>query len=275
MKPILTALLTFAVFTASAQKHRLTPVWETDTVLKTPESVLPDLKNGILYVSLIDGEPWGKDEKGGIAKLDLNGKITDASWVTGLNAPKGMGLHNGKLYAADLNQVVVINTKTGKVEMKLTIEGAEKLNDITVDDQGAVYISDSGTGKVFLFENGRASLYMDNLKGVNGLKAIGSDLYIMAGPVLYKSGKSKQKIKVADGFALGGDGLEPVGNGDFIVSCWGGLIYYVKADGKIELMIDSREKKINTADIGYNPDARIVYVPTFFKNTVAAYKLEQ
>jgi len=274
MKLLYAALLSAAISTASAQKHSLSLIWETDTVLPTPESVLPDLKKGVLYVSLIDGAPWEKDGKGGIAKITPDGKVTDAKWVTGLNAPKGMGMHSGKLYTADLNQLVVVDVKTGKIEKKLTIEGAERLNDVTIDSKGVIYISDSGAGKVFKVEKGQASLFLDNLQGVNGLKAIKDDLYILGGPVLYKTNSSKQLTKIADGFALGGDGLEPVGNGDFIVSCWGGLVYYVKSSGEIELMIDSREEKINTADIGYNVSERIVYIPTFFRNTVAAYKLK-
>jgi hypothetical protein len=68
------------------------------------------------------------------------------------------------------------------------------------------------------------------------------------------------------------DGIEPVGN-DFIVSCWTGVIYYVHANGKIEQLLDTRDKQVNSADIGYDPANQIVYVPTFFKNNVVAYKL--
>jgi len=58
-----------------AAQHQLQKIWETDTILATPESVLPDIANKVLYVSLIDGAPWVADGKGGIGKVDLNGKI--------------------------------------------------------------------------------------------------------------------------------------------------------------------------------------------------------
>jgi len=73
---------------------------------------------------------------------------------------------------------------------------------------------------------------------------------------------------------IGGDGIEPIGNGDYIISCWIGLIYYLDKDGKIEILLDTRDQKRNTADIGYDPKNKIVYVPTFFKNSVVAYKLK-
>jgi hypothetical protein len=39
-------------------------------------------------------------------------------------------------------------------------------------------------------------------------------------------------------------------------------------------MLDTKEIESNTADIGFIPGENIVLVPTFFKNKVAAYKLE-
>ena len=71
----------------SFAQHSLTRLWETDTLLKIPESVLFDAENKILYVSNIDGtDPWAKDGKGSIGKVGLDGKIIATEWVTGLNA---------------------------------------------------------------------------------------------------------------------------------------------------------------------------------------------
>jgi hypothetical protein len=56
-------------------------MWETDTIVAIPESVLPD-KN-ILYISLIDGGAWNADGKGGIGKLSFNGKQYNSTWITG------------------------------------------------------------------------------------------------------------------------------------------------------------------------------------------------
>ena len=56
-----------AVTSLSAQEHKLEKLWETDSVVAVPESVLP--VNGTLYVSLIDGGGWDNDGKGGIAKI--------------------------------------------------------------------------------------------------------------------------------------------------------------------------------------------------------------
>ena len=69
------------------------------------------------------------------------------------------------------------------------------------------------------------------------------------------------------------DGIEPVGNGDFILTGWSGYIFYVFADGRIELLLDTHLDKKNSADIGFDPRRKILFVPTFNGKTVAAYRL--
>jgi hypothetical protein len=73
-------------FYANSQTHSLVKIWETDTIIAIPESVLPDLKSKILYVSLINGPSWENDGIGGIGKLSWDGNKYDSTWITGLNA---------------------------------------------------------------------------------------------------------------------------------------------------------------------------------------------
>ncbi len=64
MKDLVFIFLLIASMGAEAQTHTLEKMWETDTIVAIPESVLPDTKKKILYVSLIDGGPWVSDGKG-------------------------------------------------------------------------------------------------------------------------------------------------------------------------------------------------------------------
>src|SRR5438128_11291280 len=108
MKKLLLPLMGLLCLSATAQ-HQLQKIWATDTVVAIPESVLPDFKKGILYVSLIDGGGWDADGKGGVGKLNIDGRKYDGNWISGLNAPKGLGVSGNKLYAADISDVVVID----------------------------------------------------------------------------------------------------------------------------------------------------------------------
>jgi len=255
-------------------QHKLEKIWETDSIINLPESVLPDVKAGVLYVSIMGNSPDNKDGIGGVGKLDMNGKVINLDWITGLNSPKGLAIHGSKMYVADLTDVVVIDIPTSKVELTIPIEGSKFLNDVTVSDKGVVYVSDSRTKRIHQIINNKDVVYMENIDGVNGLKAVGDDLYIAGGGKnLLKANAKKEMIKIA-GLPFGGDGIEPIGNGDFLFSCWGGYIYYVSTNGTSELLLDTHLEKKNTADIGYDPVKKIVYIPTFYKKSIMAYQLK-
>lgn len=275
MKKIILILL-FAATTGAiyGQNHSLVKKWQTDTLLKTPESVLYDAKGGLLYVSNIDGAPDGKDGKGSIGKVGLDGKIIAVDWVAGLNAPKGMGMYKGKLYVADLTEVVVIDIEKSKIIQKIPVEGSVFLNDITIDKNGVVFVSDSRNFKVYRIEKGNVFKQLENLQGPNGLLSIGNDLMVLDKGSMLKLLENGNLGKLADGMDPSTDGIEMVKPNEYIISCWSGIIYYVDADGNKQTLLDNRPIKSNTADIGYDAKKRIVYVPTFYKNMIVAYELK-
>lgn len=258
-----------------AQEPRLEKLWATDSLLKVPESVLYDEGNKVLYVSNIDGQPAGKDGKGSIGKLSLDGKIIQAEWITGLNAPKGMGLYKNKLYVTDLTEIVVIDIKKGTIIEKIAVPDAVFLNDISIDKNGIIYTSDSETAKVHKIENRTVFLLVDKLQRPNGLLATKDGLLILDKGSLLKMTSNGQLSKLADGMDPGTDGIERVKENEYIVSCWGGIVYYLNANGSKTVLSDTRNDKINSADIGYDAKRKIVYVPTFYRNTVVAYQLKQ
>src|ERR1700733_9704667 len=113
IRQIILAVAFCAPLMLRAQSHSLEKIWETDTVVAIPESVLQDASQKLLYVSLIDGGPWDADGKGGVGKLGLDGKNYDGHWIAGLNAPKGLGQWGNHLYVADISEVVVMDISKG------------------------------------------------------------------------------------------------------------------------------------------------------------------
>jgi sugar lactone lactonase YvrE len=263
---------------AQATAHKLTRLWESEATLKVPESVLVDAKRKVLYVSNIDGQPWEADGKGSIAKVGLDGKVIAAEWVTGLNCPKGLALSaDGKwLYAADMGGVVVIDVKKGKIKEKIAIPEGVQLNDLVSDGKGTLYVSDSKGRKVFVVKDGKAQVFLDEtvLKGPNGLLVHGGSLYVLDNSSLNQVQPDKSLKVLADGMPGGVDGLENVKGNDFLVSVWSGAVWYVSADGSKELLFDGKAVQTSTADIGWDPKTMTVYVPTFFRNSVIAFKVE-
>jgi sugar lactone lactonase YvrE len=258
----------------SAKAPELVLKWESDSSLKVPESVLFDKAAQVLYVSNIDGQnPWEADGKGSIGKVGLDGKVIAAEWVSGLNGPKGMGMFNGKLYVADLGNIVVIDIAAGKIEKSIPIEGATGLNDISIDPNGVIYVTEYLAKKLYKVENEKAELIAENLTQPNGVLFHNNELFLLDGTGMFKVNADKSMAKIADGMEGGLDGIENIEGNNFIVSCWEGALWHVNTDGTKHLLMDTRKEKRSTADIGFDPATKTVYVPTFFRNTVVAYEL--
>ena len=112
------------------------------------------------------------------------------------------------------------------------------------------------------------------LKGPNGLFVHKGALYVLDNDSLNRVGKDKKLTVLASGMPGGVDGLENVGGDDFIVSAWGGAIWYVPAKGDKEQLFDGKPTGTHTADMGWDPKTKTTYVPTFFGNSVVAYRVE-
>lgn len=257
----------------------LEEVWSTDTTsLQTPESVLYDTGNNVLYVSCINEvPPAAKDGDGYIAQVSPeDGSIIEEKWVTGLNAPKGMGIYDGKLYVSDINQLVVIDIESGSIKDTYQIDEAEFLNDIAVDNDGLVYISDSGKDRIYRLEDEQITVWTENvnLGGPNGLFHDGEKMMVAS----FNKGNfnevdfTTEEVKPVVDSIPGGDGVVKVGV-DFIVSNWNGEVYYVTSDYRTKKILDTREVGSNAADIEFMEDKNILLVPTFFGNSVVAYKV--
>lgn len=250
-------------------------LWETSNGLKTTESVLYDPVAKIIYVANINDNPWEKDGNGYISRLKPTGEIIKAEWVKGLSAPKGMGLANGRLFVTNIDEVAEIDINSATIIKRYTHPQASNLNDIAVGANGSVYISDSKGSFIYEISKGEMKILAESKDGpTNGL--------------FYDNGKlfcgQQNRIAVLDlsTMALSTyidntgsiDGLEGIGGGNFLFSDWSGHVNQGKQGQSIKLCLDTTPAKINAADIEYNPVDKILYVPTFFKNSVVAYKLK-
>ncbi|MFD2247815.1 SMP-30/gluconolactonase/LRE family protein [Pontibacter ruber] len=263
------------LFTAKAPVE-LKQAWASDITLRTPESVLHDKQRNVLYVSNINSSnKEKKDGDGFISKLSPDGKIENLYWVSGLNDPKGMALHNNVLYVADLDEIVAIAVETGAVLGKYKADKAEVLNDVTVDGEGNVYVSDSGKKRIYHLRNGRVTTWLDNTRREtpNGLLYDKDRLliaFMSSGNVRRINTENKNFSDWADHIKYA-DGIASTGNGGYFVSGWEGEVYYLNEEGRKWKVLDTKGKKVNAADISYSEEQKLLYVPTFHDNRVVAY----
>ena len=90
-------ILILSNFAYSLNGETLREFWIVDN-LSTPESVVYDSLNNLLYVSSINGDPADKDRNGYISKINLKGEIVEKKWIATLDAPKGMAISDNYLY---------------------------------------------------------------------------------------------------------------------------------------------------------------------------------
>jgi len=250
--------------------------WKTDTILKVPESVLYNAADKFIYVSNINGKPDSIDGNGFITRMTLDGKIDQLEWVKGLDAPKGMGVYQGKLYVTDIHKLIIIDIATAAIEKSIVVDSSEFLNDVTIDAKGNVYFTDSGAKKIHLYKGGQVSLWSSDpiLLKPNGLFALENSLRIidMESGLFYDADYSTKKLTGVAKDIPGGDGVMQISKDEYIISCWPGEVYYVN-DSIVQKILDTKEAKLNAADSWYVETENLLIIPTFFGNSVMAYTI--
>ncbi|MFC2134750.1 family 16 glycoside hydrolase, partial [Bacteroidota bacterium] len=148
------------------QDPSLVKGWQKEREIQIPESVVYDKKRNICYVtSYYNG---GREY---ISKMKLNGEVEKLEWITGLNRPTGMIIFNDKLYANDRRTLFEIDLEADSITNKYPIPGAKFPNDIAVDEEGNLYISDSQADAIYKFKNGNFETWLDGdeIEDPNGL----------------------------------------------------------------------------------------------------------
>ena len=165
--------------TAPASAASLNEVWRA-TGFDLPESVTFDPATQAFYVSNMGTNPTDKDGNGFIARLDAAGNVTDLKWVTGLNAPKGTIVADGKLYVTDIDQVVEIDIASGAIANRYPAEGAQFLNDIAIAPDGRIFVADTFINAVYVLEDGALSIWLQDpsVVGPNGLVVMDGNLLV-------------------------------------------------------------------------------------------------
>ena len=258
-------------------RKKLVKVWETDTVMTTSESVLYDDDRRILYVANINGVSTEKDGNGFISQLSTSGEVKKLKWVTGLDAPKGMGRFGNKLYVTNITEIAEIDIETAKITNRYTIEGATFMNDITVDKTGVVYVSDSFANKIYQLKDGKLSIWLENdLNKPNGLYIEGNRMLVASWGAKNLRSISLKTKKITDLVTeIGdGDGIVPVNNSTYLVSSWSGAVYFINSKLEKQEVLNTQKEQISSADIEFVKSEKLLLVPTFGTNTVVAYKLQ-
>lgn len=283
--------------TAPAPSERPVLLWSTSG-FSAPESVAYDRTRKLFYVSNVAGSPVGKDGIGWIAKLGLDGRLIERKWADGmrattkalaspLNAPKGLGLRNGVLWTADIDEAVAIQTSTGRKTASVKIAGAKFLNDVAFGSAGEVLVSDMLTDRIHSLTKSSSTVLREGaeLEGPNGLaSAPGVVLVASWGPGIRADFSTAllgriltldpvtKKLTPWTTLPLGNlDGLEFDGPDAVFVSDWmAGKVYHVKKNGDCRLILEGFK---GAADLTFVPAIRMLVIPLMGEDRVVGYRI--
>jgi sugar lactone lactonase YvrE len=269
--------------------EKLTKVWETEKTFLTPESAVYDSKRDVLFVTNFDNRfvPNLTDDSqftGYISKVNLNGEIEEQKWISNLYAPTGISIYEDKLYTLERKNLTEININTGKIIQRYPIPNCEFPNDLTIDDNGNVYITDTSPSnrpgsRIYKFKEGQFEVWEDGeeVDWSNGIfHHEGKLLLGNSGDGCLKEidiqTKTIRRITCLGAGVI--DGIRVDNQGNYLVSHWEGQIYKISPSGKIIEIADSIGK-YNSADFEYIKEKNLLIVPTFVDNRVIAFKLEE
>jgi sugar lactone lactonase YvrE len=260
----------------------------------TPESTLYDADNDRYLVSNINGSPFEKDNNGFISVLSPDGQVTTLKWIEGgkgkvkLDAPKGLALAKGVLYAADITVVRTFDAKTGAPKGDIPIPGSTFLNDVASSPDGKVYVSDSGmkagvggamdptgTDAIYVIEKGKVKALAKGteLGRPNGVLWTDKGLVVVTFGTneVYRLDEKGAKQDVTKMPAGGLDGVVAVGDSLLVTSWQASAIYRGKLGGTFDIALPDQK---SPADIGYDTKRGRVIVPHLMQNTVEVYELK-
>ncbi len=258
-----------------AKAPMLTKAWETTKELRVPESVIFDEITREIYVSNINGKPTVKNAMGFISVLKLDGSIKKLKWVTGMDAPKGMGIWKRTLYVTDIDRVHSISIGRGEIEKTWNVEGARFLNDIAIDKSGAVFISDMTTKTLHRIKDGKLETFANlNYKNPNGLFMSTAGLLVGTAQGMLNVNTQTRTVSIVIEHQGGIDGLKPFKGNQFLVSDWVGKTQMIEKGKSPLMLMDTTAQKINSADFEYIASKKLLLIPTFFDNRVVAYRVK-
>jgi hypothetical protein len=261
--------------------------------LHQPESARYDDELRVWFVSNINGDPSGKDNNGYIIRLSANGTPDTAKFIAGgtkgvtLNAPKGMEIVGDTLWVADIDAVRSFDKRSGAAIVTVNVPGAKFLNDVAADNQGAIYLTDTGmapdpkTGlkhvgpdRIYKVAGGKATVALESprMAGPNGIAWVPGDeefaIVSFLTPNIFAWEPGSKELRPLGTGPGQQDGVEVLPDGSLLITSW--------ADSSLFVLRDGQPTKVasgiaSAADIGIN--GKRVAVPQLMENKLQFWEL--
>ncbi|MDX8521088.1 SMP-30/gluconolactonase/LRE family protein [Mesorhizobium dulcispinae] len=285
MKTVIASTFLAIAGIAATSAAQAGEIWRASG-FEQPESAFVDAADRRIVVSNIVGNPGEADGNGYLSLLSMDGKVITRRWVDGMDAPKGMAISGGKLYAADITKVRVVDLASGKLVSSIDVPGAVFLNDMTADASGKVYVTDMLADTIYRIDGDKPELFVKDalLASPNGVFADGDRLIVASwgkgikpdfstaepGGVLAVDLASRKVTPLPGAQKFADlDGVIAIGGDIYATAYMTGTLYRYKAGGKPQAVATF---KPGSADIG--TDGEKIFVPLMNEGEVAALTVD-
>ncbi|MGK6325129.1 SMP-30/gluconolactonase/LRE family protein [Sphingomonas sp. DT-51] len=224
--------------------------------------------------------------QGFISRVSPNGQVTNLKWIEGgrdgavLARPLGLFIKGDIVYVADPTAVHMFDRRTGAPRGTIAVSGSERLNDLTVDDDGTIYVTDSGSdavsGALWVIRGGRTAPWVardDALERPNGIALTHAGEIVHGGRGVNlvfrdKNGRIRRERSLPVGRI---DGIVPLADGSLLVASQDGhAVYHVPPTGPARAVASDIAVP---AAIGYDPKRHRLLVPQIRLASLAFYNL--
>jgi hypothetical protein len=242
--------------------------WSMKGTVSVPESAVYDPSRDVCYVSSYFNE--GREY---VSRISPAGNVIDGEWITGLRQPTGMCIKGKMLVVVDRSGLNLIDIEKGEITEKIPMSGARMPNDVAVDGDGRLYVSDTPGNAVFRYADGKLEKWLGGLDGPNGLLCDRGRLLIGQNGKLLAADFMSRTLETLADFEAGSniDGLQSDGRGNYLVSDYHGKLYLVTPSGGKTVLLDTATPGAFIADFAFVPGRGLIVIPTFTDNSLVAY----
>lgn len=248
--------------------------WTLPTGNRVPESALYDPERELIYVT-----QYFRGGNEFISRLGLDGEYLDFEWVSGLQRPTGLCLHDGFLWVVDRQHLVQVDPDNGEILDKRILPEPGFPNDVAFDAGGTAYVSDTRRHLIYRCDTDTCVVWHegDSISQPNGLLMDGDRLLFgNQGDGCLKA-VSLDDGSVATVACFGDDsnvdGIRPDGKGGWIVSDFNGRIFQVTGEGEVQELVNTTASGAFAADLDYIPEMGLMVVPGLYDNRLSAYRM--
>ena len=264
--------------------------WTLVTTVKgfqSPESALYDSTLDVYFVSNTN---TGSDSHGFISRVGGDGTIDSLRFIAGgengatLDSPRGLAILGDTIWVADGQTLRGFDKRTGKHLSDVELEplGAEFLNDLCVGPDGSVYITDTGSGRIFRIpelsvagrsRNAEVAPASEGMEGPNGITwdRVRGHFVVASfkGKNIYSWMPSVSPAPIATGPGRF-DGVEALGDGRILVTSWTDSSLMVLRGDSLRAVVTNLPEP---ADLGVDTKRQRVAIPLAATNEVVIFTI--